>query len=80
MAARVQAAEAVDHVAGDAAADPDVAVDDPDDVAVSFAVAPAHVADLGVGPEVVFQAIAAREVGVFFLHEDFRIVGGEVGE
>lgn len=79
-AARVQATEAVDHSAGDAAADPDVAVDDPDDVAFGIAVAAAHVADLGVGPEVVFSAMASREVGVLFFHEYFRIVVGEVRE
>ena len=77
-AARLQAAEAVDHAPRDAAADPDVAVDDPDDVAFGVAVAAAHVADLGVGPEVVYPAIASGEVGVLFFHQYFGIVIGEV--
>lgn len=78
--AGVEAAEAVDHSAGDAAADPDVAVDYPYDVAFCFSVASAHVADLWVGSEVVFSAIFSREVRVLFFHQYFGIVVGEVCE
>ena len=76
----METAKAIDHSAGDAGADPDVAVDYPDDVTFGFAVASAHVADLGVGAEIVFSAISAGEVRVFFFHEYFGIVGGKVGE
>ena len=40
--------EAIDHVPAYAAADPDVAVYDPHNVASGFAVSAAHVPDLGV--------------------------------
>ena len=45
---RAVALEQVDHTPRHAAADPDVAVDDPDDVALSLAVRATHVADLRV--------------------------------
>lgn len=76
----MEAAEAVDHSACDAGADPDIAVDNPYDVAFGFAVASAHVADLGVRPEVVWSTISSREVGVFLFHQYFGIVIGEVCE
>lgn len=39
----------VDHAACNATRDPDVAVDDPDELAFGFAVGAADVADFGVG-------------------------------
>ena len=45
---RAVALEQVDHTPRHATADPDVAVDDPDDVALGLAVRATHVADLGV--------------------------------
>lgn len=69
-----ETAQAVDHVGAGAAGDPDVAVDDPDDVPFRGAVAVGHIPDLGVWPE----SIVGSEVGVFVFDEDFGVVGGKV--
>ena len=59
-----EAAETVDHAPAYAPADPDIAVDDPDNVALGLAVSAAHVPDLGIRAQVVGIAIFAREVGI----------------
>ena len=69
-----EAAEAVNRVGAYAAADPDVAVDYPDDVTFGFAVAAGHVADFGVGAELMLGG----EVGVLFFDEDFSVEVWEV--
>jgi len=79
-----EAAEEVDHVRAGAAGGPDVAVDDPDEVAFGGEVALAHVADFGVGAEGMAGAeggigpggVAAVEIGGFILDEDCGVVVG----
>ena len=72
---RREAAEEVDHVGAGAARGPDVAVDYPDYVAWRGEVTGAHVADFGVGAELV---VVGR--GVFVFDEDFGIEGWEIVE
>lgn len=79
-----EAAEEVDHVRAGAAGRPDVAIDDPDEVAFGGKVALAHVADLGVGAEGGGGAavgigpgdVAVVEVVGFILDEDLGVVIG----
>jgi hypothetical protein len=79
-----EAAEEVDHVRAGAAGGPDVAVDDPDEVAFGGEVALAHVANFGVGAEGAVGAevgvgpggVAAVEIGGFILDEDCGVVVG----
>ena len=68
-----EAAETIDHAAAYAPADPDIAVDDPDDVALGLAVSTAHVPDLGVRAQVVCISISAREIRILLFHQDLRI-------
>jgi len=79
-----EAAEEVDHVCAGAAGGPDVAVNDPDEVAFGGEVALAHVADFGVGAEGAVgvevgigpEGVAAVEIGGFILDEDCGVVVG----
>ena len=50
---RREAAEAINHVPTYAPTDPDVAVDDPDDISLRLAIAPTHVPDFRVRAQVV---------------------------
>ena len=50
---RREAAKAINHVPAYTPTDPNIAVDDPDDVSLCLAIAPAHVPDLGVRAQVV---------------------------
>lgn len=69
----------VDHAPGDALGDPDIAVDDPDDVALGLAVGAADVADLGVRPQLVARlALEAGDQGVVLLHEQAHVELGRV--
>ena len=65
-----EATETVDHAPAHAPADPDIAVDDPDDVALGLAVSTAHVPDLGVRTQVVGISIFTREVRILLFHQD----------
>ena len=71
----IEAAQSVDHETGHAGADPDVAVDYPDDIAFGFPVRSAHVSDLGIGTKVVGSAMLAQECGIFFFDENTGVVG-----
>ena len=50
---RREAAEAINHIPAYAPTDPDVAIDDPDDISLRLAIATAHIPDLGVWAQVV---------------------------
>lgn len=52
LAARREARNLVDHAAKDAGRNPNVAVNDPYQVACSLAIRPAYVSDLGVRTQV----------------------------
>lgn len=75
-----EAAEAIDHVPTNAAANPNVAVYDPHDVTLGFAVSAAHVADLGIWAKIVGIPIFAREIGVLLFDQDLSIKTREVGK
>lgn len=79
LAVGPEAAERVDHAAGDVPRDPDVAVQRPEDVPFRLAERPAHVPDLGVRADVVVVVVVAREEGVLGLDEDPGVEVGEVG-
>lgn len=66
----------IDHSAAGAAGDPDIAVDNPEDVAFCFAVCTAHVPDLWVWPDAREASIFEGRVVVF--HEEPDIVLWEV--
>ena len=53
-----ETAEEVDHIAGGEGADPNVAVYDPHDISLCFSIAPAHVPDLRIRPEIAGRPIA----------------------
>lgn len=69
----------VDHAGKSVLADPNVAVDDPDDVAERpcLTVSVAHVADFGIGSEIV---PAALKNNVFVFDKDLGIVVWEVAK
>ena len=71
-------AEFVDHKSCNGFVDPDVAVDDPHYIALSFPIATAHVPDFWVRSQVMFSAIPANEIWVFFFHENFGVEGTKV--
>ena len=77
---RVKSAETVHHQAGNAGADPDIAVNDPQYIALGFTVCSAHVADLRIRTQVVLATIMPAEVRVFILHQDLCIKGQKVGD
>lgn len=66
------------HAPQNAARDPDVAVDDPDDLPGGLAISPADVSYLGIRPQHVDATLGAVENGVLGLDQDLRIVGGKV--
>ena len=63
-----EATETVDHAPAYASADPDIAVDDPDDVALGLPVPTAHVPDFGIRAQVVRISIFAREIWILLFH------------
>lgn len=73
-----EAAKPVDHASADPTPDPDIAVDDPDQVALGFTIGPAHVPDLGVWAKVGSETVRPRGVIVLLFDEDPGIVVGVV--
>lgn len=71
-------AQPVDHAATDSPTDPDIAVDDPDQVSLGLAVRSTHVSDLGIGPEPRPVALLFGCLIVLLLDEDSRIMIGVV--
>ena len=65
---RCEAAETIDHAPTYAPADPDITVDDPDDVALGLAVSTTHVPDLGIRAQVAGISIFAREIWILLFH------------
>ena len=71
-----EAAEKVHHQSCHALAEPNVAVHDPDYIALCLAVCSAHVPDLGVGTKVTWTASLAREILILIFDEEPDIEPG----
>ena len=69
-----EATEQIDHAACYVWADPDVAIDYPDDVAFGFAVGSAHVANLGVWTQIGRMSMLTSQVRIFVLHQNTCIM------
>ena len=59
-----QPTQDVDHAVCRIGANPNIAIDDPHNIAFGFAVRTAHVPDFGIGAQVVHVATGAGEVRV----------------
>ena len=77
---RTKSTKAVDHEACHTRTDPDITVDDPDDVSCGFTISTAHVTNLGIWPKVQLATIMTGQVGVVFLNEDLGIKSRIVAE
>lgn len=71
-------AKFIHHATSYAAGDPDVAVDDPYQIALCRVVCATHVADFRVGAKIV--ARVGGEVWVFVFDKDFGVMVGKVFE
>lgn len=71
-------AQPVHHAGAHALSNPDIAIDDPDNIALRFTVSTAHIPDLGIGTEAV--GIVVLEERILFLDEDARVDIGEISD
>lgn len=74
-----ETAEQIDHHAGDALADPDIAVDYPQDVPLRLSIGPAHVSNLGIRTKDVLPAFRDGHGWILILDKDFGIERRVVG-
>ena len=72
-----KATKAINHGSHGRGTDPDITVNDPDNVALSFSITMAHVPDLGIGTELVLRT-AAEALRIVIFDEDASIMFREV--
>lgn len=75
-----RSAQPVHHPGADSLPDPDIAVNDPDDISFRFSICAAHIPDLGIRSERVrIDAILLQE-GIFIFDKNPCVNMREVGD